>query len=210
MNARTSSLLIAVLVFLGGPWTALAQTGPSRLEIGAQASFLRLSDFGSTSAGLGGRVTFDLTTWAAIEAEADFFPNDDIVFQPANLSSDFRLSYQRKRADGFVGVKLGMRTDKVGVFAKVRPGFTSLTDNGGPGCTGEVCALILLMRPEYRTEFAFDLGGVLEFYPSVRTVVRFDLGDTMIRHRSLAVPPCFSGGCTSHNLSSGMGVGMRF
>ena len=68
--------------------------------------------------------------------------------------------------------------------------------------------LMLLAVPEYRTEFAFDLGGVLEFYPSARTVARIDAGDTMIRHRSSAVPPCQE--CTTHNFSSRFGVGVRF
>jgi hypothetical protein len=68
---------------------------------------------------------------------------------------------------------------------------------------------VLLARPAYKTEFAFDLGGGLEIYPSVRTVARFELGDTMIRHRSLA-PPWPRTTRTSQNLSSRIGIGFRF
>ena len=75
----------------------------------------------------------------------------------------------------------------------------------GLGCDGELCALILVARPQYRTEFAFDVGGTVQFYPSARTIARFDLGDVMIRNRSSA-PPCT--GCTTH--TSRLGVGMRF
>jgi hypothetical protein len=39
--------------------------------------------------------------------------------------------------------------------------------------------------------------------------MRFDLADTMIQHRSFA-PPCWRSTCTSHNLSSRVGVGLRF
>jgi len=50
---------------------------------------------------------------------------------------------------------------------------------------------------------------VLELYPSGRSVARFEVGDTIVRHRSTA-PPCFSGDCTSHNLGSRVGFGVRF
>jgi hypothetical protein len=127
-----------------------------------------------------------------------------------SLTPDLRIAYNRRRADAFFGLKLDVRRDKVGVFAKVRPGFTRLTEAGGEqNCAGTVCPLVLLIRPEYRTEFGLDVGGVLEFYPSMRTVARFELGDTLIRHRSLA-PPCWLSNCTSHNLSSRLGVGLRF
>ena len=95
------------------------------------------------------------------------------------------------------------------MFGKVRPGFTRLYDSGLE-CVGEMCALVLLARPDYRAEFALDLGGVLEFYPSVRTVMRFELSDIMIRHGGRFTPPCWGSSCTSHNLSSRAGIGFRF
>jgi hypothetical protein len=72
---------------------------------------------------------------------------------------------------------------------------------------GQPCALILLARPVYRTEPAIDVGGVLEIYPTARTVARIDLGTTLIRHRSY-VPPCRN--CTSSNFASSVGFGYRF
>ena len=45
-------------------------------------------------------------------------------------------------------------------------------------------------------------------YTDFRRPHRVEFGDTMIRHRSFA-PPCASG-CTSHNLSSRLGIGVRF
>jgi hypothetical protein len=71
-----------------------------------------------------------------------------------------------------------------------------------------MCALALFMRPEYKTEFAVDIGGIFEFYPTRRTIARFDLGDVMIRNRSVGVPPCAD--CLSHNLTSRFGVGVKF
>jgi hypothetical protein len=208
MNTRLRAFSIAVLVSLAGFSTATAQPLPSRFEVGVQASVLRLSDFDSTTAGIGGRVSFDLASWVAIEAQADFFPNDDALLLSSGVTPDLGILYRRTRADAFFGAKIGWRNDRFGVFAKARPGFTRLADQGVE-CSADVCALALLARPEYRTEFAFDLGGVFEFYPSSRTVARVELGDTMIRHRSSA-PPCWGSTCSSHNLTSRFGVGLRF
>jgi hypothetical protein len=208
MNTRLCTLSIAALVSLASAGNAAAQPLSSRLEVGVQASFLRLSDFDSTTAGIGGRVSFDLASWFAIEAQADFFPNDDALLSSSELTPDFGIVYRRKRADALFGAKIGWRGDRFGVFAKARPGFTRLADQGVE-CRADVCALVLLAQPEYRTEFAFDLSGVFELYPSARTVARFELGDTMIRHRSSA-PPCWGSTCSSHNLTSRFGVGLRF
>jgi hypothetical protein len=204
MNAR---LPIVLSIFLCSAGAASAQSTSSGVEVGVQTSFLRLSDSQTTSTGIGGRVSFDVTSWAALEAEGQFFPNDDVLLNSATLA-DAGIAYERRRADGFFGLKIGRRSDKLGLFAKARPGFTSLMDKG-VRCLADVCALMLLARAEYRTEFAFDLGGVLELYPSRRTVARFDLGDTMIRHRSFA-PPCWGSPCTSHNLTTRVGFGVRF
>ena len=195
---------------LGGISEAAAQRELPRYEAGIQVSVLRLSDFGSTNTGLGGRFSFNLARWAALEAEGTFFPHDDIALPPTALIDNLRVRHYRKRIEAVFGAKLGYRWDRFGLFAKTRPGVTSLSErNGGDMCEGEVCALVLLLRPEYRTEFAIDLGGIFEFYPSRRVVARFELGDTVIRHRSDA-PPCWGEGCTSNNVSSRFGIGFRF
>lgn len=209
MRIRFPVVSILVFVFVCAARVGSAQPAPSRFEIAAHAAMLRLSDFGATNAGIGGRFSIDLSRWLSFDAEANLFPSDDIAL-PASVVADVRVAHYRRRAEAFAGMKLGVRGEKLGVYAKLRPGFARLTDRGQE-CVGVDCArvLMLLARPTYRTEFAIDLGGGLEFYPSARTVTRLELGDTMIRHRSLA-PPCPGSTCTSHNLSSRFGVGLRF
>jgi hypothetical protein len=198
-------LLLALLsiISFAGSGVAFAQSGP-RFEVGGHLSTLTHSGFtSSTSLGVGGRFTVNLAPWIAAEAEITFFPHDDVLQQPAPTLG---VEYRRRRTEAFFGGKIGMRGERFGLFAKVRPGLASLSHTGFD-CKGDVCALILLALPEYRTEFALDYGGVVEFYPSPRFVTRFDFGDTMIRHRSFA-PPCRE--CTSHNFSSRFGFGVRF
>ena len=186
---------------------ALAQSDRPTMEVAGQAALLRLNDSG-TNAGIGGRFGLELSRWVSLDAEVNFFPKDDFEIRvSADPPPPVRVSYNRRRTDVLAGVKVGLRGDRFGLFGKVRPGFTHLTDQG-IDCVGAMCALMLFARPEYRTEFALDLGGIVEFYPTRRTVARVDFGDMMIRNRGTAVPPCAD--CTTHNFTSRFGFGLRF
>lgn len=64
-------------------------------------------------------------------------------------------------------------------------------------------------------EFALDAGGVLEYYPSRRFVLRFDAGDTMIfleekRGIEEGFPRIFQDATTLHKFQFSIGVGIRF
>ena len=210
MAARVCSRSALLLAFLVMVMPAGAQTPAERVTFGAQLSMLGIADDSdSTSLGVGARGSYALSRWLAADAELNFFPRDRAEFGfgggEAPIAPGF-TSYNRRRITLFAGPLAGARGERFGVFAKARPGFTRLVDRG-LGCSGEICALILLARPVYRTEFAIDLGGVVEVYPSSGSLVRFDLGTTLVRHRSLA-PPCTD--CTTRNLSSTLGVGWRF
>src|SRR5215471_9039635 len=70
----TRSLFVAVLFLtsLSAATVAHAQSGAPRFEVAANLNVLRVSDFGATNAGIGGRVTVDLTTHVALEGEVGF------------------------------------------------------------------------------------------------------------------------------------------
>jgi hypothetical protein len=66
------------------------------------------------------------------------------------------------------------------------------------------------------TKLALDLGGVVEFYPSKRVIVRVDVGDTIIFYnnetiRRLSEPggPAQQLG-TINNFQAAIGIGFRF
>jgi hypothetical protein len=163
-----------------------------------------LGDDGPVSTGFGGRLTFDLSRWVALDGEFNFFPKDDMPQQFFDAPPVSALVYRRDRIEGLAGIKAGYRAERFGVFAKARPGFSQLFDKG-VDCDGDLCPLILVMRPDYKTAFAFDLGGVVEFYPTSRIVARFDLGDVMIKQRERDVQRT-----SAHNLTSRFGIGFRF
>jgi hypothetical protein len=198
--------LAALLISTVHAGTVQAQA-PARMEFGALFSALRLEDFNAVNSGIGGRFSYDLTGWAAVDLEFRFFPQDSARLRSRGLSnSEFQLTYERRRSEALFGVKTGWRGERVGLFAKARPGITRLSHTGFD-CDGEMCALILVAAPVYKTEPAIDLGGVVEFYPTARTVARFDVGDLLIRQRS-SPAPCRN--CVTNNFSSSAGISWRF
>ncbi len=197
-------VLLALVLAAASASPAAAQWARHRLEIGGDLSTLQLGPVGATNVGVGGRLTFDLTPGIAFEAETSFTPKDVLLSDAAGAA----IAHERRRLEVFAGTKIGIRMDRFGFFGKVRPGLTRLSHTG-MNCVGDVCALMLFAVPVYRTEFAMDIGGVAEYYPSRRTVARVDIGSTVIRHRSSA-PPCGSGGCTTGNFTSRVGFGFRF
>lgn len=192
---------------------AVAQSKKDKIEIGVQSTSLTLfhPDFpgDETQAGFGGRVTYNINRSIAAEAEINFFPQkQDILTADGNaIQAQF-------------GVKIGKRFEKFGVFAKVRPGFLSVNRVFiiGPNSITEVNGVFNFdFRFERRNFFTLDAGGVLELYPSKRTVVRFEAGDTAIHHPErfltvCCVPPAVQrvrGPKFNNNFQFTAGVGFR-
>jgi hypothetical protein len=208
---RSAPLLVIFTTLALAPSAGFAQTAaadpPGRVELGLHVSWLRQSDLDTMPAGFGGRATFDLSRWVGIEAEVTAFPNDDYTITNAiAFVPEYAITTHRSRLNGVFGARAGARSGRVGVFALARPGFTRVKA-GDVECVGPGCAIILLVRPTYRTEFVFDYGGAVELYFPSGATIRVDATDTVIRHRSQA-PPCAS--CTTHNFTMRAGIGVRF
>ena len=181
-----------------------------RYEVGAQFSILRRQDpSADTNPGFGGRFTVNLTDNLAVEAQGDFYPSRG-SFSGGQMSS------------GLFGVKAGKRYERFGIYAKVRPGLVHF-DHAFAGftevsITGNPPSSVFVAQFRGQTEFATDVGGVLEFYPTRRIVTRFDFGDTIIRYKERntnfiinnSLVPFTQPGETRHNLQISAGIGFRF
>lgn len=222
-------MMTITLLFFFGIQSVQAQTEVPKIEIGGHYSYLSLGSFGlsfgssatprtddfmQAERGAGGRVTFNLTTRIAVEGEINFFRNSRKLSIPSGI---FFSEYSKEPGiQGLFGPKIGIRTKRVGLFGKVRPGFLRYTSKARFDGPTNVPAPVL--RFEYRDTagFALDLGGVVEFYPSRHTVFRFDIGDTMIRYKqeffNLDGTPrgTPSNNFTNHNLQFNVGFGLRF
>jgi hypothetical protein len=206
-------LFVAILLILIPTSNALAQSETPKVEIGAQYTLLRLKsrsplnnpifqivdpDYVATDHGFGGRLTFNLTDHIGLESELNYFPEERANFsEPLYINS--------RRLQGLFGVKAGVRGDKMGLFGKVRPGFMHF---GKGTADPRIQTFAPVPLSASSTEFALDVGGVLEFYPSRHTSLRFDVGDTIIRYGrgDVSGRPSFN----THNLQLSVGVGFRF
>ena len=202
MIRKTSiSFAVCALVLLAGTSSFSQTSDPPRFEVGAQFSLLnfdRLDNLGErrrTEIGGGGRFTVNINKYVAAETELNYFPQEDSI-----RIGTIDVPLWGKKTLVVAGIKAGGRTERVGVFGKARPGFIHFSYAPGFACialVGVVCN-----QPK-TTVFAVDLGGVFEYYPSRRTVVRFDAGDTIIRQDKRFFD-------TSHSLQTSIGVGVRF
>jgi len=226
MNKQARLLaFVSLFVFFSLQHQAQTQAEDTpRFEIGAQFSSLTIREpsFGNvrTEPGFGGRVTFNFTHYLAAEAQVDFYPNNS---RRESVFSGGRT------ATGLFGVKAGKRFERFGVFGKARPGFVhfarSLSGFIVDPNTSSFQFPVIEREFRARTEFATDIGGVLEFYPTRRIVTRFDIGDMIIRYKERTFMfPTFSPGPppatgvvfntfpseTRHNFQFSAGIGFRF
>ena len=218
MKRKLLFTIIAIgISLLLSPLNARAQSAdPPKYEVAADFTSLTLASR-ETYPGLGGRFTYNLNKHVALEAAG--------YFSPGKCDS-CGGTVTGKITEGLFGVKAGKRFEKWGLFGKARPGFINFskgafdivqTGAGGP--------FPFRFEVHSQTNFALDLGGVLEFYPSKKIVVRFDAGDTLIHYprrtsNFLAPDPANPGGAllvpfttpayTSHSLQFIGGVGFRF
>ena len=225
-SLSTSMAVLTILFFMNVG--AAAQESVPRFEIGGQFSLLSRNkptslfsfptivpnDFDhETRAGFGGRFSYNLTDYLALEAEGNFFPKSG----ESDLSVPDGHIYQ-----GQFGVKAGQRFSKVGLFAKFRPGFVGFSKvsqlTGTRTITfGNQQFTVGDFRIGKESFFSTDVGGVIEVYLSRRLMTRFDIGDTIIRYGrfrregfSLSQAILERPAETRHNLQFSAGIGFRF
>ena len=204
--------LVVVCLYTGSV-VVNAQLSERKFEVGAVFTSITLDNFkaralpgiatgDSTIKGLGGRLAYNFTEHVAVDAEGSFFPE-----------THFGNEEFGQKTQGFIGVKAGVRKKRIGAFAKARPGVMWFGEFPARGtCTqttfGSSCGV------SHEKDFALDLGGVFEFYPVDRVIIRADVGDTIIRFPlrtfGLLNSPSFIPAEKKHNFQMSVGFGWRF
>lgn len=94
-----------------------AQNSTPRFELGVHYTTLQLSEKDDYDSGPGLRFTYNLNDYVGLETEANVLPQT-------------REGGGNNEAQGFFGVRAGIRRERFGIFAKARPGFTHLLSGG--------------------------------------------------------------------------------
>lgn len=221
MSQKNLWFFIALLFFPLYAIPARAQSDPPKLDVSLVFTAIRQADdffqiipenqFPPRirhNFGYGGRVTYNITSGIGVEGEVTYFPKERFLGIGGPFSTITGFNVGGKRTQGLFGIKAGKRWEKFGVFAKVRPGFMRLDQV--PDCENSTT----ICNTTSSNQFAFDIGGILEYYPSTHTIVRFDAGDTLIRYKKLdalpgVIPTQFGGG-TTNNAQYSVSLGFRF
>ena len=153
---------------------------PPTREIGGQ-----IFSFGSDDVGFGwgagGRFTYYLNNYIALDNEVNFFLPDE---GPAYATQ------------GLFGIKAGKRTKYVGIFAKARPGFqTNLVVNDREQARFALdVGGVAEVYPNRHLVLRFDAGDVI-----------IPFGNNVVGYGSRAQRLG-----TTHNFQYSLGIGVRF
>jgi hypothetical protein len=149
-------------------------------EIGGQMFSFNSNDLG-VGWGAGGRFTYYLNNYVALDSEVDFFLPDE---GPAYATQ------------GLFGIKAGKRTKHLGIFAKVRPGFQTnlLVNEREQARLALDVGAVAEFYPNRHVVLRFDAGDVI--IPFGTNVV----GRGLFAQRL----------GTTHNFQYSLGVGVRF
>jgi len=171
---------------------------PPRFELGVAGTGIHLSD--NNNFGFGARAVYNFNSFFSLEGEGNFFLN--------NASP--KLFSGGRAIEGLFGPKIGLRTENVGIFAKVRPGVISFSNTVQGIIVNPNVPFSFSIQTGRLTEPALDLGTVIEFYPARHWAWRTDIGDTMVFYRSSNFSGFPIAGATKSNFQFNTGFQYRF
>lgn len=169
----------AAIIIFGMTCEAQSQSQElPKFEVAAEFTTLERDSFtnNGTAPGFGGRFTFNLNRVVSFETAGYFFPKRCFTCRDGGRVTEV-----------LGGVKVGKRFENWGIFAKARPGIVSFSQgdfNIVPASPAADPTFPFTFEINRTTNFATDVGAVLEFYPSKHIVTRFDAGDTIIHFNS--------------------------
>jgi hypothetical protein len=176
MKTRIALALLIALTTIYSQRASAQQTKPpdelKKVEVGVDFTALMNGSI-ETHPGVGARLTYNLNRHIALEGAA-YFSLDNCEFCGTG-----------RITQGMFGIKAGQRFKKFGLFVKARPGVINLSKgtfdlvpsgNSKPLLNGSFDEVPFLFVTRSRTDFAVDVGPVLEIYLKKNFFLRVDTG----------------------------------
>jgi len=135
--------------------------------------------------------------WASWNFSKHVSWDTTLLRSPRNPGKNVNDSYQAggRAFEALSGVKAGFRSGHMGYFAKARPGLMTFGETYR-GRTDFPCRRRRLLEPCFGTskvdngtftDAVLDTGGIVEFYPTRRSVLRFEAGSATVFYLSKSI-----------------------
>ncbi len=147
----TIALMRALLVLVA-LLPVCAQDTPPRVEAGVHLATVDQAALHEKPLGAGGRFTLRLNRFVSLDSEVNRYPAGGTV-----------TTYPMTQV--FAGARVGVMLGSIGIFGKIRPGFSRYDDT--------------LYKPGIGTKPNLDIGGIIEFYSRRHVGARADFGSTV-------------------------------
>lgn len=200
MAFRTALIMLVALA--AGSSRAMAQTP----AVGGHVGVLRLGELSTTDAGVGPDVVWHVAPSLAIDGAFTWFRGSD--------ASTGGSSRRQQRTLGLAGVRTGVTTGAVDLFARVRAGYLRFGREPATVCILIFPTPLVCQLAAGYTAFAAEVGGgaSVGLIPSGRLRATVEAGDLMVRYGFTAFRPNGSttDGFISHNLLVSIGAAWRF
>lgn len=199
MRVITRAVIAVLLVTFAGQ-KARSQSEARKVELGAHLTGIDLNEVFEIPGGPGVRFAYNVNRYLAFDSELNYFPisrRSSSLFRPPESFGNFG------EVELLVGLRAGARFKKYGLFAKARPGLMHFRRR----------QITSDFNDRSLNRFALDVGGVFEYYPTSRVILRIDMGDTIIPLGGRTIPTPdgpvhLKTGL--HNFQAGFGFGIRF
>lgn len=192
---------------LMGSSPAHAQASGTRLEIGGQATALRLSEFDFTDFGTGLDVERPVRRGLTIAGSLTVFPGDRQLSRPNEF-------LDRSRVLGLVGLRGGPRFGRVEPYAHARAGFLRFSGGGPVACILIFPTPLACRLAAGYTTFTAEIGGGanIGLRSSGRLRLRLEASDLLVRYGLQATRRSgeTTDGFVDHNPLITIGLGWRF
>lgn len=144
--------LMRALLVLFALLPVYAQEPPPRVEAGVHLATVDEAALYEKPLGAGGRFALRVNRFVSLDSEVNRYPVGGTV-------TAFPMTQV------LVGARVGVVPGPLGVFGKIRPGFSSYDATA--------------YKPGIGTKANLDIGGVIEFYSRRHVGARFDVGSTV-------------------------------
>jgi hypothetical protein len=189
-----------IVLLAGASAPARAQES---FDASLQVSWARSNEFDTTRAGIGGRVAWHPLPLIGTEAELAFYPGD-FADGPA---------FSKGQTEALFGVTVGPQLGPLRPFGKFRGGVLRLAEAPGP------IACIAIFPPPLSCQLAagdtlpaVEYGGGIEVAAG-RAFFRIEIADRPVKYSAPVIDErdqVRNQGFWSHDLRTGLGVGVRF